>query len=454
MLAAPTRPASVPSRRSVVVAMYAWNAIAIAILFFTMGQFEFFDMVGGKRLVQGILLAGIVVLGGPVLATRPAYWRSNPLVLLAGAMAVSWVVFASDALSALEMLAAALLVATVFTLPWRYVELLISVLVIVATFFALLALLEFVVLVFRPELVDATVSYLLQPVRGGAYYVSHPIAYLGLTTGERRSLFGLIVVRLSSFMREPSLVVPYFVLPGVLALTARTAIRWLALPLFLFSLLCLTGAFYAVVLMMIPAVMMLYASRKLWRGRGRQRAIFVTSVAGLCLGAIVLYQTNWMDRLVLLLFRNAFILEHIEKLEFLDRASNALQRLELIRGFWADSRPGSSDGMTIPTAIGMLGYALALGGFPALALEALFLLGMMRAVATLHARTGQTVIPGFLLAIYAQAALFNMYGMMSSSGFLINALVLRRLRRLGGLDTRPPPVRGKPALAGRLPESV
>lgn len=411
------------------------GCVAAAGLFFTMGQFEFLDVLGIKRPVQVLLLLFLAFAWAPFFLLGLRNALHEPLFLLLVAFLGIEVLVTKDTLTTIEMAVAASLSAITFSLKDEESEILLKSIVAISLSFAVLGILQFVILVLFPELTPYTISYRLQPEKGGDYHISHPIAYLGMTSGEVRSVLGLLVTRGQSFLREPSLITAYFFLPALLSLTLQGKWKLAAVPLVIFCMLSLTGSFYAVVLIFL----VLFPFFRSARFRQRPRFLTWAPLLGSLLAIFLILQTNFFEELVTLLFRNPLIVSQIDLLEFLDRWSSAIGRLQTVKAYILEAPLGGVVSSKIPTAVGLILFSYLKASVLGAGLMVGFLFQVFRENARRLAEGRLGAITAALLAaLFCQASFFSIYGLTTASGFLILALTLQRLRHL----------RERPASAG------
>ena len=232
--------AGAPAYPRVPVAAIA--VVCCAVLIFVMGRFSLADVLGIKRFLQAALIVPVAVAAVWMTLARPSLLL-QPLVCLALLLLVSEVALRRDPLRLADISAALLALAVLAYVTDRSIVIGARFIVFCSTAFALLGLVQWVVLFGRPELWrHAQIIYGETGISGD---FSHPIAWLGFVTGESYTLFGASVTRLRSFASEPSLLLIYFLLPAVIALMAAgRRLALCALPLIVFSALSLSGSIF------------------------------------------------------------------------------------------------------------------------------------------------------------------------------------------------------------------
>ncbi len=398
-------------------------SLSMGILFFTMGQFEFFDMLRAKRLVQIILLFVVAIIGFSVWWKHFLLPFRQPLYLLIFLFIFSEL-FRFDVKSALEMITTLFLVALIFTMAPKYSNLVLKVIIVIACIFSILGIIEAWILVANPELLDHTTIFLIQPVKEGEYFINHPIAYLGMTPGQVRSFFGLEIPRMQSFLREPGLIPVYFLIPGVLALTYKGPIKLASIPLIFFSMLGFTGTVY---LSIIFAVF--YFMLRVFVARKKERILSVAALSIVLVSLITIHWTDFAYDIAFLMYRNDAFLENISNVEFLDRYGTTVGRLDELPDFMEEaSGPGGSSGK-IPAFVGLVMFGFFKGNIIGMFLVILVLFQLFQTSSALYIK--KKVFAGvcpMICGIYMQVGMFSLYGFTSASGYMITALTLMRLR--------------------------
>jgi hypothetical protein len=189
-------------------------AIAAAALVYISGSFLIAQALGIKRPLQGVLGVPIVLMGSYYVATRPRQLL-NPLLGFVLLKTVAEIMLRGTALDLFDDVASLFGLATILGASARASTQSVRVITVLAGVLAAMAVLQWIILFFEPDLLD---ELLTTDDEGGVQgSVHHPIALLGLATGEHYTLFGHEVSRLQSFAGEPSLNMVYFLIPSAIA---------------------------------------------------------------------------------------------------------------------------------------------------------------------------------------------------------------------------------------------
>jgi hypothetical protein len=195
------------------------SAVSLAVvgataLVYISATFLLAEALGVKRLLQG-LFALPVVLMAAYLATYRASRMLNPLIGFVVLKTIAELAFRGTAVDLFDDIATLFGLMVIAAAPARAADSGVRLLIRLAGVLALMALLQWIVLFFQPELLDELLTVDDEGKVVGT--VHHVIALLGLATGEQYLLFGHPVSRLQSFAKEPSLNVVYFLIPSSIA---------------------------------------------------------------------------------------------------------------------------------------------------------------------------------------------------------------------------------------------
>lgn len=415
----------------------------VAMLFFLMGYFDFLDVFGVRLFVLAPLLAFTVILGVPVLSFRRTKFLREPLFWLAVVFMLTEPVFRRGPLSinaAVGLSTAMFLMVIIFTLGRDFATRTLKWLIAIAGIFAALAVLQFAILLQYPELTQHTVnpnyvefvdglggSRQFLEMSGRDFVVDHPIALLGMTTGEK-SFFGMRATRVFSFAREPGLVLFYFFLPGVLALTFKGTTRLWSLPLLALSFLSFSGTVYgslaiSIILLIVGSVMSLH---------GPRRALSLTPLFLAIAGFVFVSSTAMAQGLLERVFQGNAFASFQENFGFLDFSASAMLRLEQRRQALSVLGPFGvgSDGML--GAVGLLGYGFVRAHLFGAAIALGFLYTVFKAATDyVVAHKRGIIVWALICGIFIEAGFFQQYGLTLPSGLLLSSLTLERLRVFG-----------------------
>jgi hypothetical protein len=227
----------------VYLSMASVALVAAVVLLYASGSFLAIEMVGGKRLVQAVLMLPLIVMAAYYWVTRPLKML-DPLVGFVAVKTLMEIVMRGEWIWVLDGIASLLALTVLLNAPRSSFEKATRVVVALAGIFATMALLQAILLFFMPRLaqygmrVSAETNQLIPDIR-------HPVALLGLFGEQQYTLFGRYVARFHSFAREPSLNMVYFLLPAALAFLVPSRIaRILGALMMAFCLVSLSGSIY------------------------------------------------------------------------------------------------------------------------------------------------------------------------------------------------------------------
>jgi hypothetical protein len=423
---------------------------AIAVMFYALGPFELLDYMGSnvKRVVEVGLFLLLLFFGFDLLIKKSSAAFRHPLIYLAIVAFVVELVFVRHVMTALSCAVAIYAIILIYAVTPRVFDRIARTIIVLCGIFSLLGLVQAVILTANPTLVPFTSQPLLQPdLEGiGPYYITHPIALLGMTPGQTRSVFGLEIPRMQSFLREPGLLLSYFLLPGALALLYRGRIRLWAVPIVVFCFLGFTGTVY--VSFVIGVGLFVLLSLPLLRSRGRVVGLILT--ATLTLFALTPNRFELIASTARTLFRNETFLANIQIFEFLDRYESAMFRVQGASDLEAAAETDLVYSGRMPGFVGLIGYGRLRAGWIGVVATVAVLASLFVSATRLSGFGASARLGGALIAgVFAEAAVLQQYGLEMASGFLIMAVTMRRMELV--LQARHPSIRARARRARESP---
>jgi hypothetical protein len=218
------------------------SMLAAILLIYVSGSFLFAEVLGIKRPVQ-IFLVAVLLAGGLPAAMQFRLRAFDPLLGFVLALLLTELLLRRQPLYLLDAATSLLAMLLIYSAPRESFWIAARVLVWVATVFACMALLQWVLLFVMPDL--GTFRLFITDDGTIENSVKHPIMYLGLFEEQIFNLFGQPVARLQSFAMEPSLNVAYFMLPASLAMLMNRRLYFaLGLIILAFCVLSFSGSVY------------------------------------------------------------------------------------------------------------------------------------------------------------------------------------------------------------------
>lgn len=295
---------------------YQMMAIGMAIALFVAGRFGFFDILGAKRIFEIVIFIPVGFLGFLLICLVPNIWL-QPFFLLPLFYFIFQLYINPDVLMLADLWMATLFSGIILILGGRFADLLLRYAIIIATIFAILGIIEFIVLLIDPSLVSHILLYYDYYSGSSHPVIENAMQLLGLADGTSYHLWGMSVTRLRSFASEPSLLVGYFLVPGALALTYRNRFSYLGLICILFCILSLAGSVYAALACaMISSLFIVVKKRHL-----------TTLLPFLLLGFFIWILYSHYTDLILLVRKSG------NDYDFLDKTNSANMRFSYIRDF-------------------------------------------------------------------------------------------------------------------------
>ena len=405
---------------------YNLMALAMALSLFVAGRFGFTDIIGLKRIFEMIVFIPVGLLAAMFICMVPNIWM-QPFFLLPVAYGFFQLIMNPDPFFLADITVGILFSGSILILGASFADRLLRYTIALATFFAILGIIEFIILLLDPSLVSKILLF-YDHYSGSLYpVIDHPMQLLGLADGTSYHLFGYSVTRLRSFASEPSLLVGYFLVPGGLALTySDLKYKWCGLTCIFFCILSLAGSVYT-------AIACALASSFLTLVKRRHLATILPFIL-LMVFIWVLY-AHFSD-LILMAKKSG------NDYDFLDKTNSANMRFGYIRDFIPKvlSSPfGLSEDIEQP--LGFLLGSAARAGIVGFLIAIMLLLKLYRVIdqlmvsrhLTLTQQIGILVVYGSLTmgVIYLDNCFIQIYG------FTLMVLIYSRLVSIRGtLDNR------------------
>jgi hypothetical protein len=398
--------------------LYQGAAMLIALTLFVVGRFGFFDILGLKRLVEIMLLLPLGGLGILLLLRIPNQWL-NPFLLLPFSYLVVQAVMNWNTLLIADLINSLLIIGTIIALGANFSDLLLRYLIRFATFFAVLGIIEFVILLLKPSLVSQILLFYDNYSGSTVPVIQNALQLLGLSDGTSYHLWGMSVTRLRSFTSEPSLLVGYLLVPGALGLTYRGKFAFFGVICITFCICSLAGSVFVALCFSGLAFFMTFI---------RSRRLFII-FPFLILTLFIYILFTHFSELILLTKSSA------GSYDFLDKTNSANMRFSYIREFIpkAFSSPfGVSEEIFQP--LGLLVGGMAKGGYIGFFITLLILMKLFSSLAVLLVsnwlrigqKIGLSIIYGALVTgiLYLDNCFVQLYG------FTLLLLVYNRLRQI------------------------
>lgn len=189
-------------------------AVAAATLVYVSGTFLIAEALGIKRPMQAVLAVPLLIMAAYYIAVQPRRLLS-PLIGFVVLKTVAEIAFRGTALDLFDDVASLFGLVVISAAGPGAVRQAVRFVIWFAGVLALLAVVQWIALFFEPDLLDEMLTTDDEGKIEGS--VHHVIALLGIASGEQYSLFGHTVSRLSSFAKEPSLNLVFFLIPSAIA---------------------------------------------------------------------------------------------------------------------------------------------------------------------------------------------------------------------------------------------
>ena len=211
-------------------------------LIYVSGSFLAAGMLGVKRELQAFLMIPVAAAACYYFVSRPGRLL-DPLICFSIVKVMTEIALRGQLSYVLDSLAALFALTVLACAPAKSFETGAKFAVMLAGILALMALIQWGMLVWDPRLGRYGLAVSDEGVVLNT--VEHPIAILGLIPEGEYSFLGQPLVRMQSFAKEPSLNVIYFMLPACMAflLNSRSSLLW-SNTILTFCVLSLSGSVF------------------------------------------------------------------------------------------------------------------------------------------------------------------------------------------------------------------
>ena len=216
--------------------------VASGLLVYVSGTFLVAGMLGIKRELQALLIVPIAVAASYYVVSRPNRLL-DPLILFSIVKLGTEIALRGQLSYVLDGLAAIFALTVLAAAPARSFETGAKVTVMLAGILALMALIQWGMLMWDPAL--GRYGLVVSDEETVQNTVEHPIALLGFIGYQDYTFLGVPIVRMQSFAKEPSLNVVYFMLPACIAFlrSSGASLLW-GTTILTFCVLSLSGSVF------------------------------------------------------------------------------------------------------------------------------------------------------------------------------------------------------------------
>ena len=400
----------------------AFVALCFTAVVISSEHFWLFAFAGIKDAAQIAIYSFTGAISFFIIFKKIKAYASEPLFILSCLFLLGSFLFRTDRYVLPYDACRIILVAAIFCLSIDYCDSIVKFLVVVMFVFSVLGIFQFSYLaLFNEHIKDAAFhmveeSYLY---RGNVDF--HPLMFFGFSTGEVFDFFGFTITRVSSFVKEPSVVGPYFLVIGLLATTYKNRLLLLGRVIVFFAFLTFSASIWAAGLLSVIGFIWLTLIRK----NNFVSMLLPCVVLVLFIFVVYSFGADWVSDTVA-----NWLPGRTEKGVFNKESSMNIRLSALLNSFsnMGSVLLGSSE---FPSdSVGMVFYAIFYCGIIG-GVVSLFLLGqMLKSVGLLFSKNGYGVFCSMMFGYFMYDFVFGAGGLAGQAGFIIMALVLRRLRYL------------------------
>jgi hypothetical protein len=390
---------------------------ACSILVYIMGRFYVAELFNLKRILEIILL--IPILAYVVVFAINGIFRLkfDPLIFFVLQLLFNSILFSMDFLRVADLIFSLLALIVIASAPMRSIYTGVKWVIGIATFFSILAIIEWFILLVFPQL--SVHAEVVASENGLSSADFHPIMLLGLVTGEEYVLFGFDVTRLRSFASEPSLLNVFFLIPASLSLILNNKFwRGCGVIILLFCLLSLSGSVF-----LSLAFSALYFVLSFFL---RPKILFFFLPITILSGFLVIIITQGVESFMAL---NSSIVQYGD---FLDKASSFNTRNEgIILAFEAMQKAPFGSAVALDLPAPLFFSAMVKGGVIAVVLILVFIFKLsIRVQAFTKIKQGNMLTKmsiALFFGVICTAITFNDYSMLNYVGLVLLMFFYRLL---------------------------
>jgi len=403
-------------------------ALIVACLFYSTGNFGFLNIFGVRRLFQFVFLT---IFSFSLITISPKKILNSikePVALLSVFTLLVSVVRFSKFIDVIDKAVAVFLICMIFSVGKSQYNRILMFIIYLSAIFASAALIQGILIWFRPEFIYHLGRPYLAESGAEKVTINHPIQYLGfadISSGYK--ILGHDLVRLCSFASEPAHLVYSFLIPALLGLTYSGKIRIASLIVMLF-LLIFSGSGSVLLSLALGIVSLGFFYLLKSRPRFVGLLPFILALI-LFVNAVTMDIPYFATKVTqpFVGYQNVFSSLASKYHSLSCRLSTIADNVKLFIRFPLGvpfERPGGIGGGLLNVYIWKAGiFGLVFGIFP--------FYQIFKYCATIVNTNRKYLLPiALLYGSLIQVIAFNGVGWYSTPGFMIVALVIRRLRTL------------------------
>ena len=211
--------------------------VLIACLFYSSGNFGFWNIWGIRREIQILLTLAIFPIYLVVFARFPVLVK-KPLILLLFVILIFDLVFQRniEAVFLMDRIVSIGIIGFILSSHEKYGQKILKWIIVFCCIFSIMSIIQAVIVLAQPELIEPLQVKYSSSFGAFEVEIKHPLSLLGFVIDDRVDTFflGHQIARFGSFASEPSALVCTFLVPGILALSYRGFIRLCSIPILLF----------------------------------------------------------------------------------------------------------------------------------------------------------------------------------------------------------------------------
>lgn len=400
-------------------------ALVLGCFFYAAGNFGFLNLFDVRREIQ-ILFLFLLIPALPVVISRCGRWLRQPLWWMVAIALVADLFMKEDQsiFFVFDRAVAVFVVALLFSFSHTLSDKILKTVIVLASVFSTMVVIQAMIVWLEPHVLWSFELNYTSSTQAAKVEVGHPLEYLGFVTPGVAYVSGHPFSRFRSFVSEPSVIINSFLAPGILALGYHGPVRYAALPILLFAgLLSASGTAWLSIALGVVAYLLISIFK---------RRVVLLAILPFALAFLWYLFLTTMDVEAFLESVTAAV-KPIEPYEgALDKRTSGMSRFGLTAKHLGGIEQYLLFGAPVAGVGGFLLHMLLYAGLAGLILAIMVNYKVMKLTirSFLASKGMRRVMAGLLYGMFLQVLVINEYGWMSMPGFMLLALITRRLEFL------------------------
>jgi len=399
------------------------SALFLGLIFFSFGNFGFWNIFDMRRTMQFVLLAAWATTSLMTLRRSSSFLREPLFLYVAGGILFE-AFLRGRSNDLLDGILSMVILASIYNMRREKVREAIKPLLMIAAIFAIVGIIQFCILWFNQDYIWTFDSFYTSDTGNAPVHLTHWVQYLGFIeppAGTEIIIFGVRFTRLYSYASEPSVLVYSLLAPALIALGFKNRFRWCAIPLLIFVLfLVQSGTIYLSIVFGILSWVLLGFTKR-WNDRLIALLPFFIAVL------IMIFLMRSEITSLMAKFQN-LLLPLLKFSSKLDPYRSGVDRFSSITNMFNAIKfniLGTSSAFKEVGQMGLLLYSYYYAGILGLSLISAFLYRTFRNIFGVFRRTKglEGLAAAMAFGMLIQVMFFSSYGWTGTSGFIMLAFL-------------------------------